>query len=390
MTKLTAAVVGATGYTGLELVQRLSIHPNVELTACYCQTPRSWDELLPNLASSLPPLQPMAKLSKAQVMFFCLPHSASASVVAKMLPQTELLLDLSADFRLRTPALYEKYYGFTHPAPQLLKNATYGLVERVKEFSSNLIAVPGCYPTAILLALLPLVEAGVIGTDGIAISALSGISGGGATAQKALMFCETAESVRAYKVGTHRHLSEINQQLSHTAGKEVQVVFTPHLVPMIRGLYATITAPLSSKGANGTSGNGTSGNKTSGNGASSKGGDKTGNKTPPQKVLTQTLEKAYASSPFVKVVQQPPSTLAVRNTNFCHLFATTSQNQAVVIAAIDNLVKGAAGQAIQAMNHKLGFVPTAGLGTGLGAGLTAGLATEMEAELGAEPKTGQA
>ena len=329
------AVVGASGYTGLELVRRLAGHARVKLTNCYCRTPDSWRRLAPHLLGlALPPLEPLAALKPQRVLFFCLPHTRTAAAVADVYRESELIIDLSADFRLNEPRAYEEYYDFTHPAPLLLKEAVYALVERVdwSKYSSaadkdggKLMAVPGCYPTACLLPLLPLLEAGAVDAKGIVINALSGLSGAGRSPKPELSFCENAESVRAYAVGRHRHLAEIEQELTKTAGAAVRVTFTPHLVPMNRGLYATITARRAE-------------------------GD-------PQKLL----EAAYRNSEFVHIVEEPPTTSQVRGTNHCHISARVVGETVVINSAIDNLVKGAAGQAIQAMNSRLGIRENEGL-----------------------------
>lgn len=312
----------------MELVRRLAAHPNVELTACYCQTPRSWEKAAPHLNGlKLPPLKALSELTPTEIMFFCLPHGQTAASVAKVYDQAELLVDLSADFRLADSEAYKKHYDFAHPAPQLLKYATYALAERVdwaKE-ENKLLAVPGCYPTATLLPLLPLLEAEAVATDGIIVNALSGLSGAGRSPKEELLFCENAESVRAYAVGNHRHLAEINHRLGEVAAG-VGVIFTPHLVPMNRGLYATITARRL--------------------------------KGEPMEVLAA----AYRDSAFVHLVGEPPTTAQVKGTNHCRISVKVVGESVVITSAIDNLVKGAAGQALQAMNLRLGLAETAALG----------------------------
>jgi N-acetyl-gamma-glutamyl-phosphate reductase len=279
----------------------------------------------------------LENLSAAQVaeqadcVFCCLPHGASAAAVAELLPRGKKVIDLSADYRLNDAAEYEKWYGVTHPDPKRMAETVYGLPElyrdEIKE--ASLVANPGCYPTSAILALAPLLRAGAIRPDGIIIDSKSGVSGAGREPKPHLHFPECNENVAAYGVGTHRHMPEIDQVLSDAAKTQVSVVFTPHLIPMDRGILTTCYAQPTAEFTD-------------------------------DKLLALLLE-FYAREPFVRVSKSLPNTRHVSGTNYCDLTARSVRGRVVVISAIDNLVKGAAGAAVQNFNLMHGFDETTAL-----------------------------
>jgi len=279
--------------------------------------------------------EPDVIAAQADVAFCALPHAASAEAVSALRQRGQKVFDLSADFRFEDLSVYETWYG-KHPVPERLSEAVYGLVEIHREEIRNadLIAVPGCYPTASTLALAPLVKNGLIRLDGIAVDAKSGVSGAGRGASSATHFPETAEGARAYKAGAHRHGPEIEQELSRLAGAPLNITFVPHLLPMTRGILATCYAqPVDS-------------NATAA-------------------ACTEAARSLYEGSPSVHVLDegQHPDTLWVRGSNRVHLGYAQDQNSGMIIAmsAIDNLVKGASGQAIQCLNVRFGLDEGSGL-----------------------------
>ena len=338
---IRAIIVGGTGYTGAELVRLALAHPSLELVSIVGNTTagQSVADVLPSLRGivegNVKPFEPDAIAEQADVAFCALPHAASAEAVSALRQRGQKVFDLSADFRFEELSVYETWYG-KHPVPERLSEAVYGLVELHREElrTADLVAVPGCYPTAATLALAPLVKSSLIRLDGIAVDAKSGVSGAGRSVSSATHFPETAEGVRAYKAGTHRHGPEIEQELSRLAGVPVKIAFVPHLVPMTRGILATCYAqPVDS-------------NVTAA-------------------ACTEAARTLYAGSPSVHVLDegQHPDTLWVRGSNLLHLSYTQDRNSGMVIAmsAIDNLVKGASGQAIQCLNVRFGLDEGAGL-----------------------------
>jgi N-acetyl-gamma-glutamyl-phosphate reductase len=332
-------VVGASGYTGAELVRLLAHHPGAEvgLLTAERQAGKPLGVVFPHLAAlDLPDLVTLAEADWGQLdlVFCCLPHGTTHEVVLGF-PEPLKVIDLSADFRLSDPEAYARWYGHPHRAPQLQGEAVYGLTELARESirDARLVANPGCYPTAAQLPLVPLLEAGQIGADDIIIDAKSGVSGAGRAATEANLFAEVAEGIHAYGVAGHRHAPEIEQGLSRAAKREVVVNFTPHLVPMNRGILATIYVKL----ADGTTADD----------------------------LRETLRKRYAEEPFVGIVPVgvAPATRHVRGSNHCLIgvFPDRVPGRAILFAALDNLVKGASGQAVQNMNVMCGFPETAGL-----------------------------
>ena len=338
---IRAIVVGGTGYTGAELVRLVLGHPSLELVSIVGNTTAGQvvSDVLPSLKgivdAVVQPFEPDVIAAQADVAFCALPHAASAEAVSALRQRGQKVFDLSADFRFEDLSVYETWYG-KHPVPERLSEAVYGLVEIHREEIRNadLIAVPGCYPTASTLALAPLVKNGLIRLDGIAVDAKSGVSGAGRGASSATHFPETAEGARAYKAGAHRHGPEIEQELSRLAGAPLNITFVPHLLPMTRGILATCYAqPVDS-------------NATAA-------------------ACTEAARSLYEGSPSVHVLDegQHPDTLWVRGSNRVHVGYAQDQNSGMIIAmsAIDNLVKGASGQAIQCLNVRFGLDEGSGL-----------------------------
>jgi N-acetyl-gamma-glutamyl-phosphate reductase len=341
MTKRKVAVAGASGYTGAELLRLLIHHPEVEVVTVTSEsyTGRPITAALPGLSGFLDllfePLDPERLASVADIVFLALPHTASAPSAAALLKSGCRVIDLSADFRLRDPGTYERWYGVTHPVPHLIEEAVYGLPELYREGMrrARLVAVPGCYPTGALLGLQPLVRTGRIALDSIIVSAASGTSGAGRKLDLALHFSEANENFKAYAVASHRHSPEIEQELSRLVGQEVVLTFIPHLVPMTRGILSTIYATLMSAMA--------------------------------VEALHELFHQAYKGEPFLRVLPLGtfPETKQVWGSNYCDIGVAVDSRagRAIVITALDNLVKGAAGQAIQAMNLMADFEETLGL-----------------------------
>jgi N-acetyl-gamma-glutamyl-phosphate reductase len=345
-------ILNVTGYAGAELARLLHGHPEAELVSVTgrSEAGKEIGEVFPHLADLKLTIEPELGGS-VDVVFSALPHAASAEACAHLVRAGVRVIDISADFRLKDAAEYAEWYGGAHPAPDLLGQAVYGLPELYREDirATRLVANPGCYPESALLALAPAVKAGMIGPD-IVIDSKSGVSGAGRGLKLGLHLGEAAESVSAYGLGGHRHLPEIVQELSAMcpAGAALRVSFTPHLVPMTRGILSTCYASLLEEAGGGSS-----------------------FEFPQDERLLQVrvfeaYEQFYANEPFVRVTASPPATKQVRGTNFClvHPAVDERTGRLVVVSVIDNLVKGAAGQAIQNMNLMLGFAETEGL-TGL-------------------------
>ncbi len=345
--RVKVAVIGASGYTGVELLRLLARHPHVELVAIAAKRAagRRIDEVFGNLRGALDLLveefDAASIAARAQVAFCALPHGESAPIVADLVARGVRVFDLSADFRLHDEAAWQQWYaheaGAPHPASALLANAVYGLPERHRAAlrDAALVAVPGCYPTASILAIAPLLAAGLVTPHGLIIDAKSGVSGAGRSPALGAHFPEVAEGIRAYKVaGTHRHTPEIEQELSLAANAPLNVLFTPHLVPMSRGILSCVYAQPSSVSVDATQ-------------------------------LRAAMVAAYAHEPFVTVLPAGvlPDTAHVRGSNHAQVAVEFDQRSGRVLAmaAIDNLVKGAAGQAVQCMNIALGLGETAGL-----------------------------
>lgn len=336
--KIRIAVLGASGYTGADLVRLALTHPNIEIAAlsANAKAGQSMADVWPHFAHvPLPSLVRAEEIDWAGIdaVFGCLPHAASAALLSTLIGPR--IIDLSADFRLNSAETYAEWYGNPHPAPELLPDAIYGLTEYAAELlpAARIVACPGCYPTAALLALLPLLESSLVGHERITINALSGVSGAGRSLKEANLFAEVAEAVHPYGIGRHRHMPEIEQELAKRAHGAVTISFTPHLVPMNRGELETITVEL----------------------------------MPGKSVadLRAALGHRYAAAPFVHLLPEGkgPSTRMVRGSNHCvmNVFEDRIPGRAIVIVAIDNLVKGSSGQAIQNMNLMFGLPETTGL-----------------------------
>ncbi len=344
MERVRIAVVGASGYSGEELIRLLLRHPHVRLTHITSRqhADKPLGEVFPRFAEedlrfSAPDPNEVAAL--AEVVFLALPHGLAADFAAPLLERGSIVIDISADFRLKSPATYELYYGTRHPAPELLPKAVYGLPERYRRelAGANLIACPGCYPTSIILPVAPLLERGLARTRGIVAASLSGVSGAGRKADIPYIFPECNESVRAYSVVGHRHTPEIEQELqAAAAGEPVRVSFIPHLVPVNRGIHSTIVLEAL--------------DRTSDVDAE----------------VETALREAYADEPFVRLLPRgrAADTKHVTMTNMCEIgWAFDPRTGRIILgSAIDNLTKGASGQAVQCLNIRLGFEESAGLG----------------------------
>jgi len=342
--KKRIAILGASGYTGAELVRLLLPHPRVEIAILTAdrKAGQSMAEVYPQFAgAALPKLVALDAVDWAKealdLAFCALPHGTTQSVIKALIaaaPRTRVV-DLSADFRLADVAAYARWYGHAHQAPELQKEAVYGLVEihRRRIRAARLVANPGCYTTTAELPLIPLLKARAIDPAQIVIDAKSGVSGAGRAVKEAHLFTEVSEGIHAYGVGHHRHMAELDQEFSLAAGRPVVATFTPHLAPMNRGILATIYVQTRRKRS--------------------------------AEDLHAILEKAYAREHFVHVLPfgQVPQTRHVRGSNYAQIgvAADRVEGRAIICAVLDNLTKGAAGQAVQSMNLMLGFAETMGL-----------------------------
>ena len=329
---IAVGIVGGTGYTGLELLRILAGHAQVSLTAIIsrAEAGRAVAECFTHLRGQVDLLftEPdPSVLAACDLVFFATPNGTAMKLVPELLRRGTRVIDLAADFRLGDAALWERWYGLPHACPELLEEAVYGLPECNREAirSARLVANPGCYPTAVLLGFLPLLEAGLVEPDWLIADAKSGVSGAGRAASVGMLMAEVGESFRAYAVGGHRHLPEISRQLGAVTGGEPGLTFVPHLVPMIRGIEATLYARLKDSGAD----------------------------------LQALFEERYAAEPFVDVLPagSHPETRSVRGGNYCRLAVAEPRDRGTVVvqSVIDNLVKGAAGQAVQNMNLMFGL-----------------------------------
>jgi N-acetyl-gamma-glutamyl-phosphate reductase len=331
------AILGATGYTALELIKILLRHPEVEITALASRSEGSppvasvHPQLTGRIDLRLEDLTPEAVAARADCVFCCLPHGAAAAVVPRLLAAGSRVVDFSADYRLSSAAVYEEWYGQKHADPERLGRTVYGLPELFRERirPARLVANPGCYTTSAILALTPLVKAGLIEPAGIIVDSKSGVSGAGRTPKLSTLFPECNESLSAYSVGNHRHTPEIEEITSAGGGRAVSVIFTPHLVPMDRGIlttaYSTPTGSLSTEQA------------------------------------LQTLRDFYRDEPFVRVVDHLPATKDSSYTNFCDITARMVRGRLITISCLDNLIKGASGAAAQNFNLMFGFPETTAL-----------------------------
>ncbi|WP_043739857.1 N-acetyl-gamma-glutamyl-phosphate reductase [Thioalkalivibrio nitratireducens] len=336
---ISVGIVGATGYTGVELLRLLADHPGVRIRAVTSRgdAGTAVAGMFPSLRGrvDLDFVEPaQARLDQCDAVFFATPHGVAHAMAGPLLDAGVRVIDLSADFRLRDAELWARWYGQPHGAPQWLGEAVYGLPELNRERirSTRLLAVPGCYPTAVSLGLLPLLQAGAIDPDDIIADAKSGVSGAGRKAQVGGLFAEVGENFKAYGSAGHRHWPEIRQTLAEVAGRPVGLVFQPHLVPMIRGIHATLYVRPA-----GT-----------------------------ERDFQALFEEFYRDEPFVDVLGPGahPETASVRGTNVCRiaLARPVESGRLVALSVIDNLVKGAAGQAVQGMNLMFGIPEETGLG----------------------------
>jgi len=342
MKKLQIAIIGASGYTGAELIRILLNHKKVEISALVANSNagQKIEQLYPHLIRyNLPDLKKIEEVdfSKIDVVFGCLPHTTSQETFKKLLADEKnshlKILDLSADFRLENPDDYQKWYDHEHIAQNLQPQAVYGLTEihRNKIKKSNLIACPGCYPTSALLPLIPLLENNLISKDNIIIDSKSGTSGAGRSVKQGNLFCEVNESVKAYSIGKHRHIGEIEQELGKASKAKIEINFTPHLLPINRGIISTIYADIN-----------------------------------PQfsiEDVKNCLNTKYEDEAFVQIIEGEPNIKDVVGTNFCLITARKGRtpNKLILVSVIDNLCKGASGQAVQNMNIICGFDEVEGL-----------------------------
>jgi N-acetyl-gamma-glutamyl-phosphate reductase len=335
---IKTGIVGGTGYTGVELLRLLVGHPEVELAVITSRSEsgRAVDDLFPNLRGSISLAfsEPdPSQLASCDLVFFATPNGTAMTMVPQLLDAGVRVIDLAADFRLQQADEWQQWYGMQHACPEYLQQAVYGLpeVNRAAIAQANLVANPGCYPTAVQLGFLPLLEEGLVESGHLIADAKSGVSGAGRKATTATLLCEASENFKAYAVPGHRHLPEIRQGLELAAGKPVGLTFVPHLTPMIRGIHATLYAQLLDT----------------------------------DRDLQAVFEARYSDEPFVDVLPagSHPETRSVRGANQCRIAIHRPQqgNTVVVLSVIDNLVKGAAGQALQNMNVMFGLNEVTGL-----------------------------
>lgn len=331
----TISIINVTSYMGADLARLLFRHPGVQIVSVTgrSEAGKRLGSVLPHLSALDLPIE--AEPREADLVFSSLPHKASAKAVSQLLKKGMKVVDLSADFRLKDAVEYERWYQFTHPAPEILTGVVYGLTElrRPEVSGASLVANPGCYPTSAILAMAPAVKAGLIQGD-IIVDSKSGMSGAGRTLSMSSHFAEANESVSAYSLEGHRHLPEMVQELSALHGSnQVTVTFVPHLVPMTRGILSTCYATL------------------------------VGGSPTDVAEVRQIYRDFYKGEPFVKVVDAPPQTKHTLGSNLCLVYPAVDvrTNRLIVISCLDNLIKGGSGQAVQNMNLMLGFSETMGL-----------------------------
>lgn len=339
-TVISVGIVGGTGYTGVELLRLLSAHPEADLRliTSRAEAGRRVDDLFPNLRGTVDlsfTVPDDEALAACDVVFFATPHNVAMRLVPSLLASGTRVIDLSADFRLRDAGVWQRWYGEDHACPEFLGRAVYGLPEHHRDTlgDAQLVACPGCYPTAVQLGFKPLLTHALVDSHSLIANAASGVSGAGRQAKVDNLYPEVSDSFKAYAVAGHRHLPEIEQGLTDFASTEVSLTFVPHLAPMVRGILATLYARLNDAGQAAD--------------------------------LQAVFESSYAGEPFVDVLPAGvyPQTRSVRGANTCHLSVVRPQGRdtVVVTAVVDNLVKGAAGQAVQCMNLMFGALETAGL-----------------------------
>jgi len=336
---ISISVVGASGYSGIELLKILVRHPGVRIGRLFANSSagKHLADVAPVFGKTVDRvLEPYSidKISNSELIFIALPSGEAMNLVPAMLSAGKRIIDLGGDFRLQDTSLYERYYKRTHSASALLKQSVYGLPEwnYSQIQSASLIANPGCYPTSAILPLAPLLKEGLLESSGIAVSSLSGVSGAGRSSSVEMSFGEVNESVRAYKVGTHQHIPEIKSQLESLSHTQVKLSFVPHLLPITRGIYTSTYTTLK--------------------------------KPVNEQTLLAVYEKYYASAPFVRYSATAiPEIKNVAHTNFIDIGfrINPEEGQLIILSAIDNLIKGAAGQAVQNMNIMFGLHETEGL-----------------------------
>jgi N-acetyl-gamma-glutamyl-phosphate reductase len=349
---IKVAVIGASGYSGEELVRLLLSHPNAELTAITSRqyAGQTLATVMPRFAhqpraKELRFSEPNAELlaKQAQVVFLALPHGVAAEFAVPLMQHGALVIDLSADFRLKSAETYKEFYTHDHPAPELLGKSVYGLPEihRAQIKGASLIASPGCYPTSVLVPSIPLVRDKLVKPESIIANSMSGVSGAGRKAELDYLFVECNESVRPYGIPKHRHLSEIEQELSLAAGHTVHIQFSPHLIPVNRGIISTLYL------------------------APEKHFSTAAEMADLNERIAASYKKAYGNEPFVRILEGKalPDTKNVNGTNVVEIAwrLDARTGRLIVMSALDNLVKGASGQAVQSMNILCGFPETAGL-----------------------------
>jgi N-acetyl-gamma-glutamyl-phosphate reductase len=340
---LKVAIIGGSGYTGGELLRLLDQHPFVKITSVTSERLKGKPVagLFPNLKNSSLKFESLKNKhisKKADLFFLCLPHKTSQGVVAGLHKSGKRVIDLSADYRLKNASVYRKWYNTSHKYSYLLKKSVYGLPElyRAKIKRASIVANPGCYPTGALLGLAPVMKHPAVEINSIIVDSKSGVSGAGRNPALPLMFSEANESVRAYSVTSHRHTPEIEQELSLVSKKNIKIVFTPHLVPMDRGIFSTMYVRLKIN--------------------------------PGLPVIQKLFQDYYRTEPFVRVLRNGtvPDTKAVKGSNFCDISMfldrrSSTKQTLIIVSAIDNLLKGASGQAVQNMNIMYGFDEETGL-----------------------------
>lgn len=335
MKKTKAAIVGASGYSGQELIRLLLRHPHAEITHFTSRqyAGKAVADVFPRFRGQVSAtfVKPNVDHIDTDVVFLALPHGVAAEYAPALLRKGIKVLDLSADFRLKSAGTYKEFYEHEHPAPDLLAQSVYGLPEihRDEIRGAKLVACPGCYPTSVILGAAPALQKGLGKPDTIIVTSLSGVSGAGRKVAEEFLFTECNESARAYGIPKHRHLGEIEQELSLLAGSGVVISFTPHLIPLSRGIVSTIYMTLAAK---------------------------------PDDALG-VYREFYKREPFVRVTQSLPDTKNVEATNFCDISVRIDSrtNRLIVVSVIDNLTKGAAGQAVQCLNLMCGYEEAAGL-----------------------------
>ena len=334
---IRVAIIGASGYTGAESIRIILQHSETELVylTALPQECGLVAEVFPQLKGrcslQIEPLDFDKLRGTAEVALCCLPHKVSMSFVPKLLDAGLKVIDFSADYRLKDAAVYEKFYEVKHTDAANLESAVYGLPELFREQirSAELVANPGCYPTGALLAIIPLLKEGLVETDSIIVNAVTGISGAGRNPSSKFHFPNMNENLFAYGVGSHRHMPEMEQIASQIAGSDVQILFQPHAGPFDRGILSTVYCQPKGKSSG--------------------------------EQLTKLYKDFYAGEPFVQICSDAPAVKDVAGTNYCHIFVTCTKGRILVFSAIDNLVKGASGQAIQNMNIIFGLEETLGL-----------------------------